>query len=134
MIQRHLTTNLITALKDTPVVVLHGARQTGKSTLVRELARSGHPGRYITLDDAVALSAPRDRTPFAGPAPRLVRLLHHHHSGTRCPRPRQRGIAGLAAAAAFAGGRAHRHAAEFRRALTFGSHAAEYPQTLLRAL
>jgi predicted AAA+ superfamily ATPase len=59
MIQRHLTANLIAALRDTPVVLLHGARQTGKSTLVRELARTGRSSRYLTLDDAVVLSAAR---------------------------------------------------------------------------
>ncbi len=46
------------ALGDTPVVLLHGARQVGKSTLARgaELL-SGGAHRYITLDDAAALSA-----------------------------------------------------------------------------
>ena len=45
------------ALEDTPVVFLNGARQTGKSTLVREMAESDHPARYITLDDPTVLSA-----------------------------------------------------------------------------
>jgi predicted AAA+ superfamily ATPase len=48
------------ALQDSPVVLLHGARQTGKSTLVRHVAASDHPSRYITLDDAVALAAARE--------------------------------------------------------------------------
>ena len=59
MVRRNLTSNLIAALGDTPVVVLHGARQTGKSTLVRELARARAGASYVTLDDAVALSAAR---------------------------------------------------------------------------
>src|SRR5690242_6511899 len=59
MVRRNLTANLTAALSDTPVVVLHGARQTGKSTLVRELVRSRPGSSYVTLDDAVALSAVR---------------------------------------------------------------------------
>ena len=39
------------------MVLLHGARQTGKSTLVQAIAEEDHPARYITLDDATALSA-----------------------------------------------------------------------------
>jgi len=45
------------ALGDTPVVFLHGARQTGKSTLAQWLAQGAYPARYTTLDDATALSA-----------------------------------------------------------------------------
>ena len=54
---RHLTDKLLASLGDSPVVLLHGARQCGKSTLVRHLGRNGHPGRYVTLDDAAVLSA-----------------------------------------------------------------------------
>jgi len=35
MIRRHLTGELLQALEDTPAVLINGARQTGKSTLVR---------------------------------------------------------------------------------------------------
>lgn len=41
-----------------PVAVVTGARQTGKSTLVRQLA--GDSRRYVTLDDLDARSAARD--------------------------------------------------------------------------
>jgi predicted AAA+ superfamily ATPase len=51
MIERNITQNLLEALKDTPVIFLRGARQTGKSTLVQEIARSSHPARYITMDN-----------------------------------------------------------------------------------
>lgn len=44
------------ALTDTPVVFLAGARQTGKTTLVRALARETGAS-YATLDDPPALSA-----------------------------------------------------------------------------
>ncbi len=48
------------ALSDTPVVFLRGARQTGKTTLVKQFA--GKPSgrenirQYISLDSATALS------------------------------------------------------------------------------
>jgi predicted AAA+ superfamily ATPase len=57
MIHRSLTDSLLAALRDTPVVALHGARQTGKSTLAREIAASLHPAVYYTLDDAAVLDA-----------------------------------------------------------------------------
>lgn len=46
------------ALADTPVVVLSGARQVGKSTLLRELI-ADRPARHVTLDSAAALGAAR---------------------------------------------------------------------------
>ncbi len=57
MYSRHLMPALLDALSDSPVVFLNGARQTGKSTLVQELAAGRHPARYLTLDDAGALGA-----------------------------------------------------------------------------
>jgi len=38
MIERHITESLLAALRDTPVVLLHGPRQSGKSTLARWVA------------------------------------------------------------------------------------------------
>lgn len=56
MFPRHIAPLLSDALADTPVVLLNGARQTGKSTLVQGLAeRLGR--RYLTLDDRVVLAA-----------------------------------------------------------------------------
>ncbi len=52
-----MTPLLLDALKDNPVVLLNGARQVGKSTLVEWLASHGHTARYVTLDDATVLSA-----------------------------------------------------------------------------
>jgi len=47
------------------VVLLTGARQTGKSTLVHHIADSLYPARYLTLDDATTLAAARhDPTGF----------------------------------------------------------------------
>ena len=54
---RHATDTLLAALRDTPVVYLQGARQTGKSTLVRAVAERQHPARYLTLDTAAVLAA-----------------------------------------------------------------------------
>lgn len=48
---RHLTKPIETALADTPVVVLQGARQTGKSTLVGHIAAKCG-GVVHTMDDA----------------------------------------------------------------------------------
>lgn len=59
MIRRNLTKNLLDALSDSPVVLLNGARQTGKSTLVQQLAAESYPARYLTHDDATVLAAAR---------------------------------------------------------------------------
>ena len=56
MYPRHALALLTEALADTPVVLLNGARQTGKSTLVQTLA-ADTPRRYLTLDDRVVLAA-----------------------------------------------------------------------------
>lgn len=59
MIKRHISASLLEALADNPVVLLHEARQTGKSTLTQWLASNQHPSRYLTLtlDDAGVLAA-----------------------------------------------------------------------------
>src|SRR6266850_5891008 len=59
MILRHAAARLREALADRPVVLLHGARQVGKTTLVRALAGTDHPARYVTFDALTALSAAR---------------------------------------------------------------------------
>ncbi|HET8747802.1 MAG TPA: ATP-binding protein [Ramlibacter sp.] len=46
------------ALADTPVVLLNGARQTGKSRMA-EVVSAQHAGRYLTLDDPTQLAAAR---------------------------------------------------------------------------
>ena len=56
MYQRNIVSELQSAIADTPVVLLNGARQTGKSTLAQEFARS-HSIPYVTLDDATQLAA-----------------------------------------------------------------------------
>lgn len=65
MFPRNITTRLREALGDRPVVLLHGARQAGKSTLAAAVASGPHPARYITLDDAATLATARaDPTRF----------------------------------------------------------------------
>jgi predicted AAA+ superfamily ATPase len=53
--RRYLRPRLIEALADTPVVLIHGPRQCGKTTLA--LTLEGY--RYITFDDEVQLAAAR---------------------------------------------------------------------------
>ncbi len=48
MIARPLLDHLREALTDSPVVLVNGARQTGKSTLVQQLAASEHPAHFVT--------------------------------------------------------------------------------------
>src|SRR5690349_20135141 len=53
MFRRFARDQVSEALGDTPVVVVQGPRQCGKTTLVREFA--GHDPHFVTLDDALAL-------------------------------------------------------------------------------
>ena len=55
---RHIAPLLAESLSDTPVVVINGARQSGKSTLAQGVsADKATSRRYLTLDDAVVLNA-----------------------------------------------------------------------------
>jgi predicted AAA+ superfamily ATPase len=56
MFYRKLTMNLLQALNDTPVVLLNGARQVGKSTLARQLISAKFPAHYLTFDDSAILN------------------------------------------------------------------------------
>ncbi len=60
MKRRSITDSLLEALSDTPVVLLHGPRQTGKTTLVKWLGKELHPARCLTFDDAGVLGAAQD--------------------------------------------------------------------------
>lgn len=65
MIERKITQHILDALADTPVVFLRGARQTGKSTLVRAIAAGPCSSHYVTLDNVgVLASAGADPTGF----------------------------------------------------------------------
>jgi predicted AAA+ superfamily ATPase len=52
---RFVTDRIVEALGDTRVVLLAGPRQSGKTTLARDLAGEGRA--YLTLDDATTLAA-----------------------------------------------------------------------------
>ena len=72
MIRRNIQNRIQDALADTPVVLLSGARQTGKTTLVQSLAGS-LSAEFFTLDDVATLALARgDPTGFirnlVGPA------------------------------------------------------------------
>lgn len=64
MNKRTIYSQLMEALSDTPVVFLRGARQTGKTTLVKQLAEESASGensrQYISLDSATALAGALD--------------------------------------------------------------------------
>ena len=58
---RLIKARIVEALADTPVVLVAGPRQAGKTTLVRQMATQGM--RYLTLDDELTLlSARADRS------------------------------------------------------------------------
>lgn len=60
---RAVTSRVKTALGDTPVVMINGPRQCGKTTLVKSLSTDDRP--YLTLDDDTTLAAARtDPTSF----------------------------------------------------------------------
>lgn len=58
MYRRLIVNKLTAALGDSRVVLLNGARQTGKSTLARQVATQ-RGGQYLTLDDPGILSLAR---------------------------------------------------------------------------
>lgn len=59
LISRHIRPRLVEALSEARVVCLLGARQSGKTTLVRSVAAEEHPARYVSLDDPALLDVAR---------------------------------------------------------------------------
>ena len=58
MFHRHITQPIVEDLEDTPVIVLNGARQTGKSTLCLQLIdQEVFRAQLVTLDDPTTLAA-----------------------------------------------------------------------------
>ena len=55
MIKRHIQKSIHVAMADTPVVLLNGARQTGKTTLAKAIAEKTG-AHYFTLDDSATLA------------------------------------------------------------------------------
>lgn len=65
LIKRTARKRVLEALADTPIVVLLGARQVGKSTLARSIAENEHPATVLSLDDTtVRQGAERDPRGF----------------------------------------------------------------------
>ena len=60
LLQRHIHEQVVEALSDTRVVVVLGARQVGKSTLVEQIAARDHPARLLTFDDLATRGAAAD--------------------------------------------------------------------------
>ena len=58
MYERYVSTQISTALSDTPAVVVVGPRQSGKTTLIKEFV--GDDWSYITLDDVNQLQFAKD--------------------------------------------------------------------------
>ena len=74
-INRALTPLVAEALGDTPVVLLQGARQVGKSTLAKKVLENQPDGRYLSLDDVpVRRAAEVDPGGFVAQAKGLVVL------------------------------------------------------------
>lgn len=57
MYKRNIINKIKTALLDTPAILLNGARQTGKSTLIKALIANVNNVSYYTLDDIGTLAA-----------------------------------------------------------------------------
>ena len=80
MIRRHLTEHLLQALEDTPAVLVNGARQTGKSTLVQSIESAKSARHYLTFDDPGLLAAAkRDPNGFIAGLSRPVTLDEVQH-------------------------------------------------------
>lgn len=54
MYRRNISSTVKEALRDSPVTLIHGARQTGKTTLAQQFSRDR---RYLTLDDLTVLAS-----------------------------------------------------------------------------
>lgn len=74
--ERGITDTLLAALSEAPVTVVTGPRQSGKSTLVRDLIAERHPATYYTLDDfgvlESALGDPQGFVASIGPGPVVI--------------------------------------------------------------
>ncbi len=81
MFRRNLTPRLLEALADTPAVLVNGARQTGKSTLVQDAEVVGKQRQYLTFDDPGLLAAAKaDPNGFVAGLPLPVTLDEVQHA------------------------------------------------------
>ena len=56
MFQRKILSKIHSAMNDTPVVVLNGARQAGKSTLAAMIEREQPDSTFLTFDESQTLA------------------------------------------------------------------------------
>ena len=82
MLRRFKHGHVADALCDTPVVLVQGARQTGKTTLVEAISAETTPARaYVTLDSATVLAAAKsDPEGFVRGLPETVALDEIQHA------------------------------------------------------
>ena len=59
VLKRFVASAITTALADTPVIMLIGPRQCGKTTLAKQFSEKGFA--YVTLDDDTVLGAVRNQ-------------------------------------------------------------------------
>lgn len=81
MLRRHLVGRLLDALTDTPAVLVNGARQTGKSTLVQSPDVANQSRHYLTFDDpGILAAAKRDPNGFVAGLETPVTLDEVQHA------------------------------------------------------
>ena len=74
MLRRHIIDSLVQVLGDTPVVMVNGARQTGKTTLVQSTEPPVSDRQYLTFDDPSILAAAKgDPSGFVSGLPTQLR-------------------------------------------------------------
>src|ERR1035441_5959488 len=80
MMRRQMIDRLRESLEDTPAILVNGARQTGKSTLVQSVELAEQKRQYLTFDDpGILAAAKRDPNGFVaglGPAVTLDEVQH----------------------------------------------------------
>lgn len=54
---RELSGRVLFSFENSPVVFLNGPRQSGKTTLARELARGDYPAEYVSFDNVTHMEA-----------------------------------------------------------------------------
>jgi hypothetical protein len=80
MLRRHIIDRLLDGLADTPAVLVNGARQTGKSTLVQSTELAEQSRQYLTFDDpGILAAAKRDPNGFVAGLNTAVTLDEVQH-------------------------------------------------------